>query len=263
MWRLFLAVVLIVVGAVILLVNLQLVTGNPWSYALPAILILLGILVLVSVRRRSKPLQVETGAEPLNDATQASVLLRHGIGRLHVRGGVDAALLYSGSWTGGVSKNITRANGQVSVTLTTPSELWQNLDPSRAGAVEWNIALHPGVALALRYEGGAADARLDLAETRLTSLELDNGASPVDVILPVPHGTLSVMVRAPAAPVILRLPPMVPATIRGTMPPGPPNIDASRFPHRGFGVHQSADYATATDRISIAIEPGVGSVQIR
>ena len=63
----------------------------------------------------------------------------------------------------------------------------------------------------LRYEGGAAGARIDLSGIPLTSLALSSGASATDVVLPPPRGTLHVTVQSGAASMKLRLPPMVPA----------------------------------------------------
>lgn len=262
-WRVFWGGVLILVGVVFLLINLGILPGTAWNYVFPAALVLLGIALLVGWRGGAQALQVVTDSAPLEGAAQADVSLKHGAGRLNVHAGSDDSLLFSGTFGGGVEKKITRRNNIAFLELKTPSELWANMNFLNPRGLEWDLALNPGVPTSLKYEGGAAETRMDLSGIKLTDLEINTGASSTEVVLPPPNGTMRVTVHSGAASVKFRLPPAVPAEIRGTMGLGSLDIDLSRFPDRGSGMYQSDNFAGATDRIEMRVEGGVGSVQIR
>ncbi|MBI4672928.1 MAG: hypothetical protein HY741_14835 [Chloroflexi bacterium] len=262
-WRLFWAVVLILLGIVLLLINLDILPGNAWNYIFPAILVLGGIVLMVGWRGGSRQLEAVSASAPLEGATHAAITLKHGAGQLNVRAGSDPTLLFTGTFGGGVDKKLKQDNGTAFLELKTPSDVWSNLAFPGVHGLRWDLQLHPTIPTTLKYEGGAAETKMDLSGIHLTTLEINTGASSTDVVLPPPHGTLRVVVHAGAASVKLRLPQNAPAAIRGTMGLGSLDIDKSRFPDRGLGVYQSDDYANAPDRIEMTVEGGVGAVQIR
>lgn len=262
-WRVFWAGVLILVGVVFLLINLGILPGNAWNYVFPGALVLLGVALLVEWRGGVQTLQLVSESAPLEGASQADVSLKHGAGRLNVHAGNDESLLFSGTFSGGVEKRITRRNNTAFLELKTPSDLWANMNFLNPRGLEWDLALNPKVSTSLKYEGGASETQMDLSGIKLTDLEINTGASSTDVVLPPPNGTMRVTVHSGAASVKLHLPPGVPAEIRGTMGLGLLDIDLARIPDRGSGVHQSDNFANAMDRIEMRIEGGVGSVQVR
>lgn len=262
MWRIFWAFVLIVIGVVFLLINLGILPGDAWNYLFPALLILLGIFLLIGWHGGSE----QTTAHeviPLDDAARGEITLKHGAGLLNVHGGADPTVLLDGTFHGGVEKKLDRVQDLALVEFKTPSNAWENLGFSNKRGLEWQLALNPNIPLTLRYEGGAAETRMDLSGVRLVQLAVNTGASSTDVVLPYPSGTMRVSVNSGAATVKLRLPREAAASIRGKMDLGSMNVDLARFPNRGFGIHQSENYAAATDRIELTIEGGVGSVEIR
>jgi hypothetical protein len=262
-WRTFWAIVLILLGVLFLSNNFGWLPGNAWNYVFPAILVVLGIVLLMGWRGGAREWQLVPDSAPLGSATHAAVTLKHGAGLLNVHAGSDPALLFSGTFSGGVEKKLARTNGTAYLELKTPSDIWTNMPILRKNGLVWNLGLNPNVPLALKYEGGAAETKMDLSNIQLTELEINTGASSTDVVLPPPSGTERVVVHSGAAAVKLRLPPNVPASIRGTMGLGSMEVDKTRFPDRGFGVYQSDNYANATDKIEMTIEGGVGSVEIR
>lgn len=262
-WRILWAAVLILAGLLFLLINLGILPGNVWNYIFPAILVLVGIGMLVGWRRGGRPIEMVSESASLDGATRAEVTLKHGAGLLNVHAGTDANLLFAGTFGGGVDKKIARANGTALLELKTPTEVWDEIGFPFEHGLEWNLGLAPNIPMALKYEGGAAETKMDLSGIQLTDLEINTGASSTDVALPVPAGTQHVVVHSGAASVKLRLPPNVPATIHGTMGLGAMHVDKTRFPERGSGVYQSDNYAVARDRVEMTIEGGVGSVEIR
>jgi hypothetical protein len=263
MWRTFWAFVLILVGIIFLLINFGVLPGNAWNYIFPTILVLLGIGLLVGWRGSHATAQVVSESAPLDGATRADVTLKHGAGRLSVRAGEDTAQLFAGTFGGGIEKKLERHDGTAVLELKTPSNAWGNVGFPFGRGFEWNLGLNPTIPIALKYEGGAAETKMDLSGIQLTQLEINTGASATDVVLPPPQGKMRVVVHSGAASVKLRLPPNVSASIRGTMGLGALDIDQTRFPNRGMGIHQSDNYATAIDRIEMTVEGGVGSVQIQ
>lgn len=262
MWRIFWALVLIAIGVVFLLINLGILPWDAWNYLFPALLVLLGIFLLIGLRGGGEKTIVHESV-PLEGAARGEVTLRYGAGQLSVHAGTDPTLLFNGTFHGGIEKKVTRVQDLAMVDLRTPSNAWENFGFSSSRGLEWDLGLNPTIPLVLRYEGGAAETKMDLSGVRLTQLEIQTGASLTDVVLPNPSGTMRVAVHSGAASVKLRLPPQAAASIRGKMDLGSMNVDVGRFPNRGFGIHQSDDYPAATDRIEMTIEGGVGSVEIR
>lgn len=262
-WRILWAIVLIALGVLFLLSNLGILPGNVWNYFFPALLVFIGALLLIGWRGGERAVEIVNDSAPLSGATHAAVNLKHGAGRLLVSAGNDPTLLFSGAFGGGVAKKISVNNGTAFLELKSPDSTWENLHFMNPRGLEWNVLLNPNVPTTFKYEGGAADTKMDFSGIHLTNLEINTGASSTDVILPNPNGTLRVVVHSGAASVKLRVPPNVPATIRGTMGLGAIDADLTRFPDRGFGVRQSDNYAEAQDKIEMTIEGGVGSVEIR
>lgn len=263
-WRVFWAIVLIIAGILFLLINLGILPGNAWNYVFPAILVLLGLGLLLGLRGDGgKAAEVVNESAPLSGATSAAVTLKHGAGRLTIHAGSDPTLLFAGTFGGGVDKKLSNQNGAAFLELKTPTEVWSGMNFFGKHGLDWDVALNSSVPLALKYEGGASETKMDLTGIRLSTLDISTGASSTDIVLPVPIGTQRVILHSGAASIKLRLPQNAIASIRGTMGLGSLNVDLARFPNRGEGLYQSDNFATATDRIDLTVEGGVGSVDIR
>lgn len=268
-WRTFWALVLILVGLVFLAINFGVLPGSAWNYIFPAILIILGVLVLLGMRGGRGAAVSESAA--LEGAGRGAVTFKHGAGRLDVNAGASSNLLFEGTFGGGVDKRVSRRGDELNVELQARSDFapWM----FGGNSLDWQVRLNPDVPLAVKLDGGAADTHMDLAGVKLSNLEINTGASATDVTLPVPNGTLHGSIKAGAASVKVHMPPSIPARILGTMGLGALDIDQSRFPQRsGSGVpglatskalFESDDFATAANRIELIVEGGVGSVNIR
>jgi hypothetical protein len=262
-WRTFGALVLIALGVVFLLINFNVLPGDAWNYVFPIILVLLGITLLVGWRGGGRQLESVPDSALLSGAARGAVILKHGAGRLAVTAGTDPALLFSGTFGGGVDKKLERQGDLAVLELKTPSDVWSNVGFPGTRGLDWNLSLNPSVPLSLKYEGGAADTLLDLSGLKLTALEINTGASSTDVVLPAPAGTMRVVVHSGAASVKIRLPQNVPASIHGTMGLGALEVDMSRFPKHGAGSYESDTFTSAVDRVDVTVEGGVGSVHVR
>lgn len=254
---LFWPLLLIAAGVLFLLDNFGLLPGSAWGLIWPLALVALGVQILLN--RGAAPEPVED-AITLEGARSARLVLEHGAGELRVSGGAPADLLYGGSFAGGVDKRLDRQGDRVSVTLSARPSAWFRW-PGAHG-LNWDLRLNEQVPLALTIESGAASTRLDLANTQVTDLTIETGASATTVVLPARAGHTRAKVSAGAASVDITVPEGVAARIRGMVGVGSLSVDQRRFP-RFDRAYESPDFATAEHRVELDVEGGVGSVTVR
>jgi len=222
--------------------------GWPW------LLVGLGVWFLVGavIPGGSKP--QEQLVVPLRAAGQASVRIKFGAGTLETRPAALGALV-DGEFRGGV---VHREHGPGIVELEQDTSFgmpWLNHESA------WTLGLTAEVPLDLLLETGASRMRLDLRESRLRRLDLKTGASETSVILPRAAGITDVRAEAGAASLSFVVPTGVAARIQTRMALGSSHVDEALFPKTGDGF-QSADYATAENRIDLDIQGGVGSLRV-
>ena len=198
-------------------------------------------------------------AVPLEDATDAEVMVTFGAGHLHV-GVAGPGLLVDGEYTGGV--NVERGGGPGRVRLSAPTRptswAW---DRAPYG---WTMGLTAEVPLRLRVETGASDADLDLSALQVVELRLRTGASETRVTLPAAAGYTRVDAEGGAASIRFRVPDGVAARIRSTMALASSDVDTARFPRNAAGsAWESPDFEGAANRVEIEARGGVGSVSVR
>jgi hypothetical protein len=126
--------------------------------------------------------------------------------------------------------------------------------------LHWDVGVSAEIPVDLRLDTGGNRSTIDLTALRIRRLELHTGASETSLRLPA-AGQTSVRVVCGLASVTVEIPLGVAARIRGRIALGSTNVHETRFPRLGDGW-ASADYDTATNRIDIAIEGGLGSVQV-
>ena len=224
--------------------------ANAW----PWVLVALGLWFLLGAVIPSGGSIVEQLAIPLAGATEGRIRIRFGAGELTV-GPAAPGNLVDGRFTGGV---LQRATGPGRVELeqdTTYGLPWLD-NPST-----WSVGVAADVPLDLRLDTGAARARLDLSEVRVRSLELHTGASDTRIRLPRSAGATTVTAETGAAALVIEVPRGVAARIRSRMAIGSSQIDEGSFPRTATG-HESADYATAANRVDLDLQGGVGSIRV-
>lgn len=225
------------------------VEGWPW------LAVALGAWYLIgSVVSRHASL-IESLSLPLEGVGDAAVRIRFGAGELNVRAAAPGQLA-DGEYRGGVKHRIT-GPGRVEFEQDT-SQGWPWLDRG----FTWTVGLTAEVPLDLRVDAGASRNVLDLRRHRLRGLELHTGASETRVVLPEAAGATSVRAEAGAASLVLEVPDGVAARIRTRVVLGSVQVDEYRFPPV-VGGYESRDYATASNRVDIDIQGGMGSLRVR
>jgi hypothetical protein len=258
----FWAVVLILVGVVFLLQNLNIVS-NAWALFWPLIIIAMGASLLFGTMGSRRHLDTEDGAVALEGAARADVRVQHGAGRMHVGAGTDPDKLLVGRFGGGLDVRSHLRGDRLDAEIRTPPNWgWGNWGWVHGGALDWDFSLNPDVPLELRFDTGATESTIDLSDTKTTRLDLHTGASSTQLTLPTNAGLTRVRVHLGAASLVLNVPVGVGARIRFEGGLASISVDRARFTKIG-GEYRTADYDAAVNKADIDIEAGVGSVQVR
>jgi hypothetical protein len=256
----FWGTLLVLLGAVLLLDNLNLLPFPIWNIFWPLALIGAGVWILAGIFFR-RPVASETASIPLEGAAQAQVRVNHGAGRLAASAGTNPGELLSGTFYGGVERQARRDGDTLNVELRPPDLGWSWWDWSNRG-LEWEMRLTRDVPLTLELRTGAGEAQFDLTEVRVTDLRLQTGASSTEITLPAHAGHTRVLVEGGAASIKLRAPEGVAVRVHGgSVAVGSMDVDTRRFP-RANGGYESPDFATAANKVEIEARLGAGSLQV-
>ncbi len=248
--------VLIVLGLLLLFGNLGYIQFDFWQFVTtwwPLLLVIIGVDILIG-SLRARNVKAQTLALDLGGASQADVSINYGAGELTI-GKAAPGKIVDGTFEGEVRYD-AKPDGRVWLKLQPLN--WWGWNPR---GYRWNVGLTDAVPLKLSLDGGAASSNVDLTDLKVTALNLKTGASSSVVRLPRAAGMTTVRINAGAASVKLIVPEGVGARIRSSMAIGSNNIDPRRFLRSG-GDYLSADYDTATNKIDIQFDGGVGSLAV-
>jgi hypothetical protein len=255
----FWGLIIIIVGVLFLLETLGVITINVWGLILPALVIALGAWILWGTLAR-RSVKTEHVNVPLEGAAQARLRILHGAGRLEVNAGAGVGDLLVGDCGGGAELSSRRVGDTLEVSLSAPYRIfsfgWWPEDRA-----DWKLNLAQGIPLALSFDTGAADTRIDLSHLIVNQLLFNSGASSTQLTFPANVGQTMAEFKAGAASLELRIPPGVAARIHTSGGLSSITVDKNRFPRSG-NVYQSADYDSAINRVDIRVDMGVGSVNI-
>jgi len=118
-------------GSLIILVGAALMVGNVftvdvWPYLWPAALIFIGAWFLIGSQLRPKAAETEQAVIPLQGASRVRLQIRHGAGRLMIRGGAGSNEVAAGSFSGGLEHTENRHGDTLDVKMSVPSGMWMN-----------------------------------------------------------------------------------------------------------------------------------------
>ncbi|MCE1254991.1 MAG: DUF5668 domain-containing protein [Anaerolineae bacterium] len=263
--RLFLGVLIVLLGLMLLLNTFGILTVNAWLIFWPLVLILAGVWFLFRpVFLRHAGSGVENINIPLASASALRLKLKHGAGRLHLEaapGGSAAAV--TGMFIGGVEYDHHLHGDEMKVKLHTPSDIfWDFLPVASQEGLTWDVKLNRDVPLSLDINTGASESNLDLSYLNLKELEIKTGASATQVILPASAGYTHMKIGSGAASVKIQVPEGVAARffIRHGM--ADIHVDSLRFPFNGK-YYETPAFASCPNRVEAEIDTGVGAIEIR
>jgi hypothetical protein len=260
--RTFWGILFLLGGGLLLLDNLGLLPASAGRLFWPLLIILFGVWVLLRGARAGTAGVAESRNEPLAGSNRARFKLQHGAGRLHVTGTSGADELFAGKFVGGIDANVRREGEGAEVVLSVPSSSWMDLPWAGGRGFDWDLKLNGEIPLELALETGAGETTLELTDLLIRELSIKTGASSTEVRLPAHAGMTDVKVEAGAASITLIVPQGAAARIRSNSGLVDMQVDPSRFPASGSG-YESADYATAENRLNVDVQAGVGSIKIR
>ena len=260
--NLFWGFILIVVGGLFLLQTLGwLENVNIWGLIWPLFLICLGVWIVLG-RFFVRSAETEHATIPLQGATHARVVLKHGAGRLNIHAGASVSDLAEGDFSGGLDLRIRRDGDLLDATLSMPSQSFPIFWGPVGYSLDWTIGFNREIPFSLELKMGAAEARVDLTDLKVTDVRLQTGASATDLKLPTHAGFTRLRVESGAASVNVHIPQGVAARIRARGGLAAISVDSNRFPRSG-DFYQSSDYETAVNKAEIDIQTGVGAVDVR
>jgi hypothetical protein len=294
---------LVAVGIILLLNNLGVIPWTIWialGQLWPVVLILLGVELLLG--RRSAWLgtaiaavvivaafvvalvltftqspsgasavlfQQQTANLPLAGATSGQVVLRFPAGILNVgaqpAGGADLVdataslppgmqLSQQAQLSGGVQKATLTVDGS--------SKTWPFGSPFGQNGLNLTAQLAPAVPLTLQADVGAGQSTFDLTNLVVREFTLNNGAGQVTIKFPTAAGQSTADIHSGAGQVTLEVPPGVGASIHYSGGLANVQIQSDRFPAVSGG-YETADFASAQNRVDITLNVGVGEVDVR
>ena len=268
----------VVIGAALILLGMITIGNNilraiGFNYRIgwifwPIVLIGLGIWVIQGFTVggwKGGEVPREDASIPLDGAAEASIRVKHGAGRLTIGSGAAPGQLLSGSFGGGLEARTARDGGKLSVEMRIKdrdvSSYLGTWGRGQRGLLDWNFTIARDIPVDLILETGANDARADLTDLAVRDLRLKTGASSTVIDLPAHAGSTRVSVESGAASVKLRVPADVAARIKVSSALAGVNVNAARFPKSG-DFFCSADWERASNKVEIAVETGVGSIEV-
>jgi hypothetical protein len=260
--RVWWGVVLIGIGVLFLLDNLGLlaplhISAGQLIFSLA--LIGFGVWILwASTHGRSNFVTEELNI-PL-EADEAHVRIDFGAGELIVKGTTPGGTLLSGTFDG-VEHQVTREDTIQRVRLESPLLSFPHWNFGPAYHRRWSMALTLAVPLSLTVKTGACDTKLDLSDLRVTHLKIETGASSTHIITPAHAGYTEIRGSSGAASMDIEIPEGVAARIRTGGALASVSVDRERFP-KVEGEYRSPNYETASNKVDIKLEVGVGSFSI-
>jgi len=202
-------------------------------------------------------------SQPLGDIKSASIDLNSGIATTNVTTlGSDTTDLMKGTFahTAGVRivQTYSSVAGEGRLGLRSEGADFAMLDLRTS---RWDIGLNPTVPLTLNVNGGLGSMNLDLSGLNVAVLNVDAGVGTLAVTTPK-SGVTTMRVNGGVGSAAITIPNGVAARIRVNSGLGGVRVNESRFSRSGDG-YQSSDYASATNKIDIAVDGGLGSIDIR
>lgn len=249
--------VLFAIGLVFFLEDLGVVPEE--GVVVPTVVIAIGVGLMLSAisQVRGGPAEGETAAVPLEGATEASVRIDHGAGRLSVSSMIGGEHLLEGRFGGGADQDVHRDGPRMNVTLRARPRSWS---PRSGGSLDWTVSLNRLVPLWLDLRTGASETNLDLTDLRVSDLAVQTGASKTIVDLPT-SGRITVRVQGGAATVRVHVPTHVAARIESHGGLSTVKVDERRFPRLG-SEWRSTGYDTAEHRADIRFDVGAATVEV-
>jgi Domain of unknown function (DUF5668)/Cell wall-active antibiotics response 4TMS YvqF/N-terminal domain of toast_rack, DUF2154 len=232
-------------------------------------LLLLGVLGWVILAGGVAPvtgtlLPSETVSLPLEGAARGEISISSGVGELRISPADEGANLIEGQVVLAQGEqaivNHNRSNDTLSFSLRsqgTPSVWWPGF---RDHSKIWDLKLNPDVPLTLELNGGVGDVTVDLQRTKLTSLTAKGGIGNGTFTLPR-QGRVSATINGGIGNLTVIIPAGMAAHVHVNSGLGQVAVTGS-FQYQD-NDYTSPGYDSATDRVDVQVDGGIGNVTVR
>ncbi|WJK38856.1 hypothetical protein O7608_20425 [Solwaraspora sp. WMMA2056] len=155
---------------------------------------------------------------------------------------------------GAVLPQLSEADGAVRIGL---------VDSGDGGAAVLEIRVHRDVLWSIRIAGGATSQRVDLGAARVSEVDLAGGASTMDLVLPVPDGTVAVRMSGGVSTWRVAVPADVGVRVRLGSGAGGVSLDGARRDGVAGGeTLTTTGWEQSTDRYDIDAVAGVAELTV-
>lgn len=238
-------IVLVLVGGLILLRNAGIIRIE-WGAIWAIVLVGLGLALLVGALMPRGATEASSASVARDGTTRLELDLGVGAGLFRIEGGARGLVDVESSGDD-ISTSVDRRSGVARVRVRQRADWfpfgWR-------GPTSWTVRVADDVPTSLVLNAGAGEFWVDLSPLRIVDARISAGAAQVEVVLPRPTGELRMSVSAGAAQVVAHVPPGVEA----------------RFTTSGLmsvtGRNETPGYATARDRVLVAVSGGAASLRI-
>ena len=217
---------------------------------------------------RAERLVANPVVQDLGGAEKVTVDLRLGAGELRLGALSDSANIMEGSldypqsWASKprVSYNLTNGTGRLYIETQSRRNVWVFPFATRPTGERWTVNLNSGVPLSLEVDAGASSSVLDLRRLQVTDVNINAGVGRMEILFSPEGGHMTADIDGGVGQIVLRIPDelAVRMVVHGGL--GSVNVP-SRFEHHG-NVYETEDYSTATNRLDVTVDGGVGSIRI-
>src|SRR5690606_333561 len=186
-----------------------------WNYVWPLLLIAVGAYILIGGSGNSGAAATEHISVPLDGASEASIKMEHGAGKINISGAANKNELLSGEFEA-MRLHTSRSGSRLKATLSTSVEdtFLAFIPWTWHGNHAWDFSRNPDIPTSFRLESGASDNHFDLSQTKVTKLVIETGASSTEVIMPKKAGYTDAKISGGAASFEVQIPKGVAARIR-------------------------------------------------
>lgn len=258
--QLFWGLVLVLLGFTFLLQSLGF--GVIWKYFWPMLVIVLGGWMIFRNFSGGGNLEEEKLEIALEDIKKAEITIKHGAGKIDLKGDAAGSNLMSGTFYGGVEKRLTRTNEKVNLDLE-PAVDWTDFGSfNNTKGLEWCLNFSAKVEYIFNLKTGAGENFLDFSDLNVKKVTLNTGASSTKLNMPRNAVFTSLEIHAGAASVDVKIPENVAARIKIQSGLSGNNIDMNRFKLLSSGTYESPAYESAENKIDVLIDGGVGSFKV-
>jgi hypothetical protein len=206
----------------------------------------------------------EPVSQPLGAASSADVEIGMGVGQLRIGALAQPSDLIAGEIAYSDRNSVTREfalrGNTATFKLHEQDSQRNSLIKYRNDDAVWDLQLSPATPMRLTIEAGVGESRLDLAQLKLTDLDLQTGVGNTILTLPR-EGHVQAHVEGGVGNTIIRVPAGV--AVRLTLDAGVGTVSVPANYWRQGDVAVSPDYDAAANRVDLTVSSGVGNITIQ